>query len=231
MAVPGTQSIYSVHNTRHPLKLKICSTPCLCHPCLLDNGEECLNALYTDPWTEVDLKPVKGKNLRKHMKRKDPREKFPIESNCEENGEVSSDDESLPNIVIPDVPAESIEHAEVPAESIERAEKENAVEENVLIDLTEDTRVCNEEDLTCEPIEIDDVIIEKDMLEEKNDYVNDLTDLIVYSNTEDIPYRIFWENILGSLEACSTFEELEKTAFEINETLSPLKPQRKNVQF
>ena len=49
-AVAGTRSMYSIRNTPEPLKLKVRHTPCLCQPCIADNGENCRNSLYTDPW-------------------------------------------------------------------------------------------------------------------------------------------------------------------------------------
>ena len=49
-AVEGTHDLYSVCNTIEPLKLKVRSVPCLCPPCLKDDGQTCLNKHFTDPW-------------------------------------------------------------------------------------------------------------------------------------------------------------------------------------
>ena len=57
--IPGTRSIYSIRNTPNPLVLKVRKVPCLCSPCVKDNGEKCLNYEHTDPWEEVHLKPKK----------------------------------------------------------------------------------------------------------------------------------------------------------------------------
>ena len=67
-AVPGTRNIYSVRNTPHPLKLKVCNVPCLCKQCLLNNGDICKNLHYANAWREVNLIPVKGQSKCKHMK-------------------------------------------------------------------------------------------------------------------------------------------------------------------
>ena len=72
--IQGTRSIYSVHNTPHPLKLKVHNIPCLCRACIFDNGNKCDNYHYTDVWREVEIKPVKGDNRRKHLKRKHPKD-------------------------------------------------------------------------------------------------------------------------------------------------------------
>lgn len=72
-AIPGTRTIYSVRNTPQPLQLKIRKIPCVCPPCIKDNGEICWNINYADAWKLVELKPVCGENKRKHMKRKHPK--------------------------------------------------------------------------------------------------------------------------------------------------------------
>ena len=73
-AVEGTQSFYSVRNTSEPLKLKVRTVPCLCDPCIEDNGTQCQNSHYTDPWKEVSLIPAKGGSKKKHKKRTHPRD-------------------------------------------------------------------------------------------------------------------------------------------------------------
>ena len=90
-AVPGTLSTYSVRNTPDPLKLKIRTTPCLCPPCIADNGEQCKNHKFTDGWKEVDLIPVKGDSKKKHMKRKHPMEYVSVQRNQQR---IVADDEN-----------------------------------------------------------------------------------------------------------------------------------------
>ena len=70
-AVPKTQEIYCVRNTSQPLQLKVRVIPCLCPPCITDEGE-CKNSDYTNPWRVVNLIPEKGANKRKYDKRKHP---------------------------------------------------------------------------------------------------------------------------------------------------------------
>ena len=86
------------------MKLKIHTTPCLCPPCIADNDEECENSMYTDQWKEVELKPAKGYNKQKHMKRKHPQEYVCIQRttsrNDEEQIDDASDEESLPQLVL-----------------------------------------------------------------------------------------------------------------------------------
>ena len=67
-AVDGTQSIYSMRNTPHPLELKVRHVPCLCRLCIVEQGT-CCNAEHADPWRRVDLKPQRGANMRKYQKR------------------------------------------------------------------------------------------------------------------------------------------------------------------
>ena len=74
-AVEGTQSIYSVRNTAEPLQLKVRHVPCLCPPCIKDDGSECLNSDHTDPWKLVKLVPERGANIRKYQKRQRPDKK------------------------------------------------------------------------------------------------------------------------------------------------------------
>ena len=47
-AVQHTHDYYSIRNTRQPLQLKFRYVPCLCEPCINDDGTKCLNAEYTD---------------------------------------------------------------------------------------------------------------------------------------------------------------------------------------
>ena len=66
-AVENTQKLYSVCNTDEPLQLKVRSVPCLCPPCIQDNGP-CENSAQTDPWKLVTLIPSKGSNKNKYKK-------------------------------------------------------------------------------------------------------------------------------------------------------------------
>ena len=104
--VENTHSIYSVRNTPEPLSLKVRNVPCLCPPCIKNNGEECLNSLFADPWRDVKLIPTKGANKRKYQKRKRPdadlqQSSIPViaAENKEESEESEIDDDELPDIV------------------------------------------------------------------------------------------------------------------------------------
>ena len=70
-AFPQTHQIYSVRKTAEPLTLKVRHVPCLCPPCITEEGE-CLNSSHTDDWKVVNLIPKRGANLQKYMKRKRP---------------------------------------------------------------------------------------------------------------------------------------------------------------
>ena len=69
--VKGTTKIFSVKNTPQPLTLKVCEIPCLCDPCITDQGN-CENSQHADPWRSVNLVPLKGDNITKHGKCKAP---------------------------------------------------------------------------------------------------------------------------------------------------------------
>ena len=77
--IPGTRSLFGVCNTAHPLKLKVRNIPCLCPPCIADNGEGCENSQFADSWHEVQLKPIKGQNKWKHQKKTIPKIVLPAE--------------------------------------------------------------------------------------------------------------------------------------------------------
>ena len=118
--IEGTREIYCVRNTPLPLKLKVRKVPCLCPPCISENGEMCENAPFTDPWREVDLIPVKGENKRKHQKRKHPKDCISIRrskpSTIETEHLEESGDEELPDIVI-----ENAQEDDVAITSVDRS--------------------------------------------------------------------------------------------------------------
>ena len=70
-AVENTHRLYSVRNTPEPLQLKVRSVPCLCPPCIHENGQ-CKNAVQTDPWKLVTLIPAKDSNKNKYKKQPRP---------------------------------------------------------------------------------------------------------------------------------------------------------------
>ena len=115
--VEHTQDYYSVRNTDQPLQLKVRKVPCLCPPCIEDDGRECLNAEYTDPWKTVNLIPKKGSNKRTYEKRKRPdagirdareagvdqeNENLGESSNAQNENAIESSDDELPDIIFED---------------------------------------------------------------------------------------------------------------------------------
>ena len=115
-AVDGTHEIYSVRNTPEELTLKVRHVPCLCPPCIEDNGEECLNSSHTDPWRTVKLIPERGARLQKYKKRKrpdahiqqNPQEIPSVQGQGEPEGEISytdpqSSEEELADEELPDI--------------------------------------------------------------------------------------------------------------------------------
>ena len=211
-AVDGTRSIYSVRNTEQPLKLKVQNTPCLCPPCILEDGRDCLNKLYADQWREVELIPVKGDNKRKHMKRKDPRQFVTVLENVDQNQNNLSDDEILPDIIVENAEQE---------ENTQDEEQEEQDCEDVFIDLTGKDNG-NDYNSVIEPQEDDDIIITKDLFQDINHANTYLHPEI--SSDEYIQDRFYWENILGRLERCSSDAELYATALDISTSLKPMRP-------
>ena len=96
----GTQHLYSVQNTANPLELKVRHIPCLCSPCISEDGE-CLNSQYSDPWRTVKLVPLKGCNLRKYQKRKRPDvEIADAERTKQSENKCDGSDDDLPEICL-----------------------------------------------------------------------------------------------------------------------------------
>ena len=227
-AVEGTLSMYSVRNTPHPLQLKVRNTPCLCPPCIADDGGTCRNATFTDPWRDVELIPVKGESRRKHLKRKHPKDY--VSAQCTEiredvqNNDVSSDEE-IGDINIVNLPTE-VQEAEPVIDLTEQLQQD---ENPVFIDLTEKEPSRNDEmdDCDTDPLENNDVIITKD----GEDNSSQIPDIYAEIESEDIPDRIYWESILGRLERCRTDAELHSTAIELQKTLKPLRPRKKGIHF
>ena len=165
-AVPGTHKIYSVRNTPNPLTLKVRHVPCLCPPCISEEGE-CLNKSHTDPWRLVELVPERGSNLRKYDKRKRPDWKHvqELQKKCEgkehsmaransddgisyeaegeaegpEQSDCDSGDEDLQSIVFKDS-GENKEMKEKEDRNVEmsKMEEEKSVTDTVTDTVTED---------------------------------------------------------------------------------------------
>ena len=224
--VPGTHSFYSIRNTPEPLKLKLRRTPCLCGPCIADDGQQCHNYMYTDEWKEVDLIPIKGQNLRKHMKRKDPRSIVTAQTpHCEneENGNGSDNEDLIAEIVVKNTAVEENE-----PEDLDAAEFS---EHDVFIDQARCSPENNDydNDITLDPLDMDDIIISKDV--PRLAVQNEIPISPSLEVDEYIPDRVYWESILGTLEGCTSDLELYRTALEISKTLKPLRPKNTKVTF
>ena len=230
-AVEGTRSFFSVRNTPHPLKLKVKKVPCLCNSCLMDNGNYCENMQYSDPWREVELKPKKGENKKKHMKRKHPKEcisSHQVDTNPkteEENERLNISDDQLPEIIVDNAEEENCEMME----SVVEKECEIIEEQgNIFIDLTEDRKktenACSD-DCTFQPIENDDIIIGS---ENDFEYANELE---LEENGNLLEDKIYWESILGGLECCKTDRKLLDYATNISASMRPLADRKNDINF
>ena len=243
--IEGTQSIYSVRNTAEPLQLKVRHVPCLCPPCIRDDGEDCLNGDYTDPWQLINLIPQKGSNLRKYAKRKRPDEN--VETHVEEIAPDSDGDE-LPDIRVDfDVKTTRRRNSgRIETRSARRKEQNvsDEVTENQDIPCTwiNDDEIIDLEDCTafptsesnndCEIIEVCERRSKEFRMSSENqiqsacnsqNIVNELFD-------DSIPEEVLWPNILSALENCRQEDELIQLCKDIRQRLPPLKP-RVTAQF
>ena len=129
--VDKTHDIYSVRNTIEPLQLKVRNVPCLCPPCISEEGD-CWNKEHTDPWRVVTLIQEKGANKKKYEKRKRP--DCNIQPNTQAENDAQSSDEELPDIVFEQTP---LRRRQRNAETVTEI-RENAVTENVTENATGD---------------------------------------------------------------------------------------------
>ena len=241
-AVTGTQSFYTVRNTEHPLKLKVRHTACLCEPCILENGEQCKNAMFTEPWKEVDLVPVRGESRCKHLKRKHPNHyvstqrrrpenpggqkcdvENPAAQECDDENpaaqecDVEIDYEDVPQLIINDDSSEDEDLVDLTGVA-------NVAEDDIFIDLTGGVKEMNQktDDISLANIEDTDVIITEDY--------NINTDIGTSHPIVTDEEEMHWESMLGALEGCKSDIEFEKVAFKLQKKLKPLRP-RKQVYF
>ena len=218
-----------MHNTCDVLKLKVRQIPCLCAACVNDSGEECDNSNYTDSWREVTLKPAKGDNMRKHQKRKHPKECVsgnrtnrvsPVEHpSPTEDNDNNSDDECLPDIVIED------ENNDVVEDFIDLTNLPQVIND-IFVDLTEDTGNGNEE--TLPPVEEDDIITGigdgGESIPENNAVAN-------VEHFDAIPLNNYWESILSGVEMSFNSIANEQMLKDLESSLRPLKRRKKDIQF
>ena len=217
--------MFSVQNTSNPLRLKIHNTPCLCPPCIADDGQECVNGHFTDKWREVELVPLKGDNIRKHMKCKHPREYIAVQRSATDriqnepmNDGVSDeeDDINVPEMLLDNIAQDEME------EYCQGNEQTGENEDDISIDLTEGAEnITNDETIV-----IDEELEDSDIIITNEDY-NSNPSLELFQSTEVIPDWIYWESKLAALEGCASDGEFEKTAIELSKTLKALRPSKK----
>ena len=226
----GSCSIFSVRNTQHPLTLKIHNVLCLCISCILDNGDTCRNSNYSDPWRRVELIPKKGQSKKKYEKHKHPQDCVGAKQQLQaiSSGQVDVtitdevlNDDNLPDIVIPD--------QDLAEDVVDLTVHDNYADAdaNLFIDLT--TGAKNVDEQPADLIEEDDLIINDNNPWMSENINNEQLHLHLDSSDEDIPEKMLWKNILGTLESCTTDSEMEDVARKF--TLKPLPPHNMNVQF
>ena len=233
--IEGTCHMYSVKNTVNPLELKVRNTPCLCPACITENGQACENAMYSDEWRDVQLKPVRGKSKKTHMKRKHPKDYVSAQKQVipSREEELGSDDEILPDMVLDNVVLQDEEPVVVEnAEPVVDLTEKDGKEEDTLIDLTEGAGGHENDfiEIPSEPTDMNDILITCD---ESENMSLEIDPKLMQSFVQEdyIPDRIYWESILGSFERCTSDLEFEHTAIEISKQLKPLRARKQNVQF
>ena len=240
-AIPGTRSIFSVRNTEQPLTLKVKQIPCICPHCIKEDGQQCLNFPYSDPWKEVKLCPIKGEGRRKHMKRKDPRD-FGLRTNIKTQTTVEESD--MPEVVITRIENEPDELSDTEVahedfidltETSDRGRQENNASDKI-VDLTEKNLECVdnvEEVITVEDVEdrhADSLMVERERrkLSKKSTYLPTFDNV----SHEEVPDDIFWESVLCTFESCEDYNELEEVARRINsENITPIRPRNLNSRY
>ena len=247
--VDGTHNIYSVRNTPQPLQLKVRNIPCLCPPCISENGQ-CHNFAHADPWRSVDLIPQKGASMKKYEKRKRPdigcRPQLQDQAIAEEIDE-NSDDE------LPDITFEEIPKSKTPNEKNNRKTvTENITETlldngkdvnnkvNIWIPIAEEIKESDfitPSSTPTECIEIERELI--DLCEESSEEFRLACDNVLMSNVnsqpvtesqsslqlqdEEIPDEVYWQSILTAMESCQDYDQLVKLVHDLNEKgLRPL---------
>ena len=252
--VDKTQSIYSVRNTSQPLHLKVRNVPCLCPPCIRDDGEECYNKDYSDPWRIVNLIPQKGSSLKKYAKRKRPDEGIAAPTPVEESPPCGIDHESddeLPDIVFDSKLDKNRRKRGKAQEKLKRKAKDvtdtvtdASVTENQnperncdksctwinefeQLDLENCTSAPNTEtNDDCEIVEVCERRSKEFMFSAESQVPTTRNESNVVSQLFDnsIPEVVLWPSILSALENCQQEDELINLCKEIKLRLPPMKP-------
>ena len=241
-AIEGTRQLYSVKNTPDPLKLKIRNVPCICPPCIKDNGEKCFNYHHVDDWREVEICP---KNRRAFKKKPKPVKHLADTSEEEvdqDNEMCSTQHAAAPSPDVSDEEVNDISDCDVIIDGQEVDEKPNGVRE-IYVDLTREkgkkilvwsSDEDDEEMLTAhDDIYKDDEL--PDLDEECEDSLPSVRDVFQKNEKEatyhvQLPRDVQWDSLLGTLERCENFVELEEVAREMHLQLPTLAP-RVNKPF
>ena len=234
--------MYSVRNTPDPLKLQVRNVPCLCPPCIQNNGENCLNSQHADAWREVVLQP---KSKSAFTKKKHPNAErhssSPVVSINEEVEEfnndedvhmvISSDDDSSSDIYCED----TIDLTTV------AGTRDNEGNGELYIALTAqpntDVPPWSDDEDGNSPINID-----PDFPEEEDNHSDRMFPHEYASSNneeegikidaelprfdglseEEIPEDIFWESVLSSMESCISYSSLQCMAEKMKDKLPPI---------
>ena len=201
-AVKGTRSLYSVRNTPEPLTLLVRNVPCLCLPCLKNDGP-CCNETLTDNWRKVDLIPIAGQNPAKHSKRPHPSEIFglpsiPDEERHEAENQCGSDYDDVTSVEDSQGPSgmEKPDDIDVQPDSkvCQLVEESEYLEQNdkIFVDLIDEGPVDSQKFIIEENEEIEDIIItgyENEMCT-NIDHVEKQFEDVVITKVEDLPCTV-----------------------------------------
>ena len=105
-------------------------------------------------------------------------------------------------------------------------------QEGLLIDLTDEDPIGDT--MTMQPVEYDDVIIEKDSIADACVVETDTKKMELAINENDyevIPERAYWESILGAVESHLNAMQSVHVFKEIFENLRPLRKRKSDVHF
>ena len=255
--VDQTHDIYSVRNTPQPLKLKVRNVPCLCPPCIKEEGQ-CWNEEHTDPWREVDLIPEKGSNLRKYDKRKRPDHQI-IQQNEENNDNGRSSDEELPDIIFEDhrvqrrtrrnrkesvteIPQNNVTETvtEINQEPVESARNNESPKEwrSVAEEITQSDFISSggtTSDFDHELINLCETSSEEFRLSSDNILIGNKNignhSIDLCNLDMDVPDEVYWDSILSAMQSCQDFHQLVNLVLEIKEqgiNDRPLQPRKES---
>ena len=156
-----------------------------------------------------------------------------VKKKSEKDGEVDSDDDNVPEIVVENQGEEEEDYIDLTTNK-----GSNIVQgTEVFVDLTNELTVTN--DITVQDLEEDDVIIrtpDNDLmndtwLQNANGNVKTMSHVLKTSEDELIPDKIYWESLLASLERCENDIELLQESLRMKATLPPLHPRKIPVHF